>query len=69
MHPQDWSIQMISLMIRSKIESKHHRTVERSMMQLQALVEHVNASLPNVSIAILLIHISMKLACLLTFIH
>ena len=49
-HPQDWSIQMISLMIRSKIESKHHRTVERSMMQLQALVENVKATLPNVSI-------------------
>ncbi|EDV29163.1 uncharacterized protein TRIADDRAFT_52765 [Trichoplax adhaerens] len=49
MYPQDWSIQMMSLMIRSKIESKHHRTVERSMMQLQALVDNVNATLPPVA--------------------
>ncbi|KAK3914871.1 Tetratricopeptide repeat protein 27 [Frankliniella fusca] len=45
--PQVWSFQMSCLMFRSKIESNHSRTVERSMTQAQALVDAVNASTPG----------------------
>lgn len=45
--PQVWSFQLTCLMFRSKIESNHSRTVERSMTQAQVLVDAVNANTPG----------------------
>ena len=36
-----WSVKMSALLIRSKLESEDRRTVERSMMQVQTLVDSI----------------------------
>ncbi|KZT37536.1 hypothetical protein SISSUDRAFT_1034074 [Sistotremastrum suecicum HHB10207 ss-3] len=42
-HPQNWSIHTTALLLRSRLESTRTRTVERSTLQLQALVEQIPA--------------------------
>ncbi|XP_059087002.1 tetratricopeptide repeat protein 27-like isoform X2 [Tigriopus californicus] len=41
-----WSSKMSVLLVRSQLESENGRTVERSMMQVQALVDHLNEVQP-----------------------
>lgn len=45
--PQVWSFQLSGLFFRSKIESNHSRTVERSMTQTQILVDSVSNPSPE----------------------
>jgi len=40
-HPQNWSVHTMSLLLRSRLEAKRTRTVERSALQLQALVDQM----------------------------
>lgn len=38
-HPVNWTVHTMALLIRSRLEAERFRTVERSVMQLQALVD------------------------------
>ena len=40
-HPQNWSVHTMALLLRSRLESSRTRTVERSTLQLQALVDQM----------------------------
>lgn len=40
-HPLNWSIHTMALLLRSRLESSRTRTVERSTLQLQALVDQM----------------------------
>lgn len=40
-HPQNWSVHTMSLLLRSRLEATRTRTVERSALQLQALVDQM----------------------------
>ncbi|KAI8832710.1 hypothetical protein BC829DRAFT_448906 [Chytridium lagenaria] len=40
-HPNNWTIHTMALLLRSRLESKKGRTVERSALQLQALVDQI----------------------------
>ncbi|WFD26238.1 hypothetical protein MNAN1_001215 [Malassezia nana] len=40
-HPQNWSVHTMALLLRSRLEAKRTRTVERSTLQLQALVDQM----------------------------
>jgi tetratricopeptide (TPR) repeat protein len=40
-HPRNWSVHTIALLLRSRLESTRTRTVERSTLQLQALVDQM----------------------------
>ncbi|KAH7912942.1 hypothetical protein BJ138DRAFT_1082570 [Hygrophoropsis aurantiaca] len=40
-HPNNWSIHTMALLLRSRLESTRTRTVERSTLQLQALVDQM----------------------------
>ncbi|WFD18788.1 hypothetical protein MCAP1_000999 [Malassezia caprae] len=40
-HPQNWSVHTMSLLLRSRLESTRTRTIERSTLQLQALVDQM----------------------------
>ncbi|KAG7095651.1 hypothetical protein E1B28_006373 [Marasmius oreades] len=40
-HPRNWSIHTMALLLRSRLESTRTRTVERSTLQLQALVNQI----------------------------
>jgi len=40
-HPRNWSIHTMALLIRSRLESSRTRTVERSTLQLQALIDQI----------------------------
>ena len=40
-HPCNWSVHTMSLLLRSRLESSRTRTVERSVLQLQALVDQM----------------------------
>lgn len=42
--PKNWSIQFSTLLIRSKLESNHKRTVMRAMMQAEALIDCLGKS-------------------------
>ncbi|WWC69222.1 uncharacterized protein I206_103159 [Kwoniella pini CBS 10737] len=43
-HPRNWSIHTTGLLLRSRLESTRSRTVERSTLQLQALIEQMPTS-------------------------
>ncbi|GJJ07549.1 hypothetical protein Clacol_001751 [Clathrus columnatus] len=43
-HPQNWSVHTMALLLRSRLESTRTRTVERSVLQLQALIDQMSAS-------------------------
>lgn len=40
-HPRNWSVHTMALLLRSRLESGRTRTVERSVLQLQALVDQM----------------------------
>lgn len=40
-HPQNWSVHTMSLLLRSRLEAARTRTVERSTLQLQALIDQM----------------------------
>ncbi|KAG0697296.1 hypothetical protein DFH29DRAFT_1071678 [Suillus ampliporus] len=40
-HPKNWSVHTMALLLRSRLESTRTRTVERSVFQLQALVDQM----------------------------
>jgi tetratricopeptide (TPR) repeat protein len=49
-HPENWSVHTMALLLRSRLESHRTRTVERSTLQLQALLDQMptsDASLPQ----------------------
>ena len=43
-HPRNWSIHTAALLFRSRLESSRTRTVERSTLQLQALIDQMPTS-------------------------
>jgi tetratricopeptide (TPR) repeat protein len=43
-HPRNWSVHTTALLLRSRLESARSRTVERSALQLQALIEQMPTS-------------------------
>lgn len=43
-HPRNWSVHTTALILRSRLESLRSRTVERSALQLQALIEQMPTS-------------------------
>ncbi|CAD6887136.1 unnamed protein product [Tilletia laevis] len=43
-HPQNWSVHTMALLLRSRLESSRTRTVERSVLQLQALIDQMPTS-------------------------
>ncbi|KAG8829553.1 hypothetical protein FRC17_006406 [Serendipita sp. 399] len=43
-HPQNWSVHTMSLLLRSRLEANRTRTVERSTLQLQALIDQMPTS-------------------------
>ncbi|WVQ84753.1 hypothetical protein IAT38_006910 [Cryptococcus sp. DSM 104549] len=43
-HPRNWSVHTTALLLRSRLESTRSRTVERSVLQLQALIEQMPSS-------------------------
>lgn len=43
-HPQNWSVHTMALLLRSRLESARSRTVERSTLQLQALIDQMPTS-------------------------
>lgn len=47
--PKAWCIHMMALLMRSRLEKESSRRVERSMMQLEALVDSIEHSSPEVS--------------------
>ncbi|KAF8513894.1 tetratricopeptide repeat domain 27 [Gautieria morchelliformis] len=40
-HPRNWSVHTMALLLRSRLEATRTRTVERSVLQLQALVDQM----------------------------
>lgn len=49
-HPRNWSVHTMALLLRSRLEADRTRTVERSTLQLQALIDQMptsDASLPE----------------------
>ncbi|PPR06607.1 hypothetical protein CVT24_001714 [Panaeolus cyanescens] len=40
-HPRNWSVHTMALLLRSRLESTRTRTVERSTLQLQALIDQM----------------------------
>lgn len=40
-HPKNWSVHTTALLLRARLESKRSRTIERSALQLQALVDQM----------------------------
>src|SRR5262249_14723107 len=40
-HPRNWSVHTMALLLRTRLESSRTRTVERSALQLQALVDQM----------------------------
>ena len=43
-HPRNWSVHTVALLLRSRLESNRSRTVERSALQLAALIEQMPTS-------------------------
>ncbi|KAI8322831.1 TPR-like protein [Martensiomyces pterosporus] len=46
-HPGNWSVYTMALLLRSRLEATKTRTVERSTLQLQALVDQISHPLPG----------------------
>lgn len=40
-HPNNWSVHTTALLLRARLESKRSRTIERSALQLQALIDQM----------------------------
>ncbi|XP_046384414.1 tetratricopeptide repeat protein 27 [Ischnura elegans] len=48
--PRVWCLQLTALLERCRLESNHSRTVERSMMQAQVLVDSIKAEKPDADV-------------------
>jgi tetratricopeptide (TPR) repeat protein len=55
-HPRNWSIHTMALLLRSRLESSRTRTVERSTLQLQALVDQMPTADSTTSERLLYFH-------------
>ncbi|KLO14509.1 TPR-like protein [Schizopora paradoxa] len=56
-HPQNWSIHTMALLLRSRLESSRTRTVERSTLQLQALVDQMPTADSSLAERLLYFHV------------
>lgn len=55
-HPRNWSIHTMALLLRSRLESTRTRTVERSTLQLQALIDQMPTADSELSERLLYFH-------------
>jgi len=55
-HPRNWSVHTIALLLRSRLEASRTRTVERSTLQLQALIDQMPTADSEVSERLLYFH-------------
>lgn len=55
-HPRNWSVHTMALLLRSRLESSRTRTVERSTLQLQALVDQMPTADSTTSERLLYFH-------------
>ncbi|KAF8437171.1 hypothetical protein L210DRAFT_3406240 [Boletus edulis BED1] len=55
-HPRNWSVHTMALLLRSRLESARTRTVERSTLQLQALVDQMPTADSELSERLLYFH-------------
>ncbi|KAH6912411.1 tetratricopeptide repeat domain 27 [Coprinopsis sp. MPI-PUGE-AT-0042] len=55
-HPRNWMIHTMALLLRSRLESTRTRTVERSALQLQALIDQMPTSDSTLSERLLYFH-------------
>lgn len=55
-HPRNWSVHTMALLLRSRLESTRTRTVERSTLQLQALVDQMPTADSELSERLLYVH-------------
>jgi tetratricopeptide (TPR) repeat protein len=50
-HARNWSVHTLGLLLRSRLEAHRTRTVERSVLQLQALVDQMKVDASDVTVA------------------
>jgi len=55
-HPRNWSIHTMALLLRSRLESSRTRTIERSTLQLQALIDQMPTSDSTITERLLYFH-------------
>ncbi|KAK0207097.1 hypothetical protein DFS33DRAFT_1318977 [Desarmillaria ectypa] len=55
-HPRNWTVHTMALLLRSRLESTRTRTVERSALQLQALVDQMPTTDSTLSERLLFFH-------------
>ncbi|CAE6413836.1 unnamed protein product [Rhizoctonia solani] len=55
-HPRNWSVHTMALLLRARLESTRTRTVERSTLQLQALVDQTPTADSTLSERLLYVH-------------
>lgn len=55
-HPQNWSVHTIALLLRSRLEAHRTRTVERSTLQLQALIDQMPTADSTIAERLRLLH-------------
>ncbi|TFK46952.1 tetratricopeptide repeat domain 27 [Heliocybe sulcata] len=55
-HPANWSVHTMALLLRSRLESTRTRTVERSTLQLQALIDQMPTADSSLAERLLYIH-------------
>ncbi|KAI0751164.1 TPR-like protein [Daedaleopsis nitida] len=55
-HPGNWTVHTMALLLRSRLESNRTRTVERSVLQLQALVDQMPTADSTLAERLLYIH-------------
>ncbi|KAG8760690.1 hypothetical protein FRC12_009522 [Ceratobasidium sp. 428] len=55
-HPRNWSVHTMALLLRARLESTRTRTVERSVLQLQALVDQMPTADSDLSERLLFFH-------------
>lgn len=55
-HPRNWSIHTMALLLRSRLESSRTRTIDRSTLQLQALIDQMPTSDSTITERLLYFH-------------
>lgn len=55
-HPENWSVHTMALLLRSRLEAHRTRTVERSTLQLQALVDQMPTADSAIAERLYLLH-------------
>lgn len=55
-HPRNWSVHTMALLLRSRLEATRTRTVERAVLQLQALVDQMPTADSALSERLLYVH-------------